>query len=363
MRVCFLVSSLNGGGAERTVTYLAKYGVDNGYEVDIVALNDVKFYDIDENINYIVLSKKNRNNICSRIVSILRRIINFKKYIKDKKPDIIFSIMISPVFYALNYAKNIPVITSERGNPQIVNDKDLKIRNKYLDKVSGMVYQTKGVQVWYKQNLNKDGVCIPNAVGNALAYTFEKPCDNRKEIIVAVGRLSKQKDYPTLIDAFSIVHDKHPTFKLFIYGDGEEKSNLIEYVKSKGLQDYVCFKGLDKNALKTVYESTCFVLSSKYEGMPNSLMEAMAVGTPCVSTNCDYGPRDLINTDVNGILVPVGDVNEIANGINKIITDVSYAKKIANEATRIKETNSIDIISKQYYEYFERIYNQFNEKY
>ena len=129
-----------------------------------------------------------------------------------------------------------------------------------------------------------------------------------------MGRLTKQKDYETLIDAFKLIHDTHSNFELFIFGDGVEKNNLIECVKKNGLEEFVVFKGLDKNALNTVYEATCYVLSSQYEGMPNALMKAMAVGTPCVSTNCDYGPSDLISNGISGLLVPGGDVNEIANG-------------------------------------------------
>src|SRR5690606_258875 len=109
-------------------------------------------------------------------------------------------------------------------------------------------------------------------------------------------------------------------------------------------------KGTNKNVFIENINSTCYVLSSKSEGMPNSLMEAMASGIPSISTNCNFGPSDIINGN-NGLLVPVGNSEELYKGIVKIISDEKFRKKISKEGSKMKETNSIESIARIYLDF------------
>ena len=114
----------------------------------------------------------------------------------------------------------------------------------------------------------------------------------RRKAITAMGRLTYQKDYPTLIKAFGNFYNRHPDYKLEIYGFGDEKKSLCCLTHDMGLDDCVKFEGAVKDAILKVASSSCYVMSSIYEGMPNALMEALAVGTPCVSTDCLFGPAE-----------------------------------------------------------------------
>ena len=359
MRICLLVTNLGSGGAERTITYLADYGVKNNYDVDIVVLNNEAFYKIPDGVNYVCLDGEvRRTNIVARVIRILKRMVKFKRYIKKYKPDLIFSIMDPLVKYPALLARKTTLISSERNNPKLeINKKNQVKRIKRFEKTDGIIFQTSSARDCYPK-LSVESVVIPNAVGNPIAYEFLEPSKTREKVITAVGRLAPQKDYKTMIDAFEIVNKTHPDYKLLVFGAGNDKDELMSYTNKKGLSDVINFCGADRECLRKVYTSTCYVMTSIHEGMPNTLMEAMAVGTPSVSTNCDFGPADLIENNVNGQLVPVGDYKAVAQAINRYIEDEEYASKVAKNAMKIKETNSIEKISKRYYEFFEKIYNQ-----
>ena len=194
---------------------------------------------------------------------------------------------------------------------------------------------------------------IPNAVGNDIAYEFDKPCENRSKKIVALGRLVLQKDYPTLIDAFNLVYKNHSDYALEIYGGGAEEDKLKEYASQTHASAAIAFMGARQDALRCMYDASCYVLSSISEGMPNALMEAMAIGLPCVSTDCPNGPSDLIVPDENGVLVEMKNPRQMAQAIERCITDKAYAEKIAHNATNIKQTNSIENICGRFFDYFQ----------
>ena len=363
MKICFLVPTMSSGGAERTVSYLADYGVKNGYEVDIVTLKDDKFYDISNGVNYFTVDVgKQKSNIFSRFNQFLKRIKKYKAYLKENKPDLVFSILCTAVLYPKICNKKIPVVTSERVNPIIGRSKGKRIYRNFMFKLAdGMIFQTKAVQDFYKSK-KITGVVIPNAVGNPIAYEFDSPAKERDKVITAVGRLSDQKDYHTMINAFEIVYEKYPEYSLNIYGKGPDEEILKSFVSTKKCKEAVHFCGVDKNAIRCVQKSKCYVMTSLFEGMPNALMEAMAVGTPCVSTNCDYGPAELIEDNVNGQLVDVGDVDAVANAILNYIENEGFSNLVAQNAMKIKETNSIDKISKRFFDYFEEVYKRKGKK-
>ena len=259
-------------------------------------------------------------------------------------------------------AKYIPkkrkykLICSERSNPMIVTDnKQIKLRNSVLQSADGIVFQTERAKECFSKEIQSKGVVIPNAVGNPYAYKAED-VSVREKTITAMGRLHTAKDYPALIKAFKIVSDKHPEYSLNIFGGGDNKS-LLELVKEFDIDDKVKFIGAKEDAVLDIAKSTCYVLSSIYEGMPNALMEAMAVGAPCVSTDCPFGPGELIVNGENGLLVPVGDVKSLANAICKFIEDKELACKCSQNAKKILDTNSVDIIAKKYYDYICNIVN------
>lgn len=355
MRICFLLGSLGMGGAERTTIYLSEYALQKGWDVDIVTLNDKQFYNPPDGANYICLDKQLvKKNPIKLIWHALKRIRKFNQYARKNRPDITFCVTYESMPYALFAKEKGVLITSERGNPSNLSSKrKKKLRKFFVKRANGMIFQTNSAKKYYEDNCKVSGVVIPNAVGNAIAYEFDKPCEKRSKKIVAVGRLVIEKDYPTLIDAFNLVYKNHRDYKLEIYGGGTQEEYLKEYASQTPASGAITFMGPQQDALRRIYDASCYVLSSVSEGMPNALMEAMAIGLPCVATDCPNGPSDLIIPEYNGCLVEMKNPWQMAKALERYITDDSFAKAIAQNAMKIKESNSFENISARFFEYFQ----------
>ncbi len=351
MKIVYLVSQLSGGGAERTVAYLSEYTSKiDGVESVILSLSDEVFYKLGEKVEFISLGipQKNKNPL-DRIKKAFLRLIKVRKAIKKLKPDVVFCMLATTAKY-LPKKRSYKLICSERSNPFIVKDKkQIKLRDKILQSADGIVFQTKRAKECFLKEIQDKGVVIPNAVGNPYVLKAE-PVDHPNKTITAMGRFNKAKDYPTLIKAFKIISEKHPEFILEIFGGGN-KEDIEKLVSDLNLSDKVKFMGAREDAVLGVSKSTCYVLSSIYEGMPNALMEAMAVGTACVSTDCPFGPSELIVGGENGLLVPVGDENALANAVIKVIENDDLRLKLSQNAKKILETNSVEIIAEKYYQF------------
>ncbi len=355
MKIVYLVSHMLGGGAERTVAYLSDYISKNKNDENIIlSLSNEVFYEISNDVKFISLGiPQNSNNVFNRLKYAFLRLIKVRKTIRKLKPDVVICMLATTAKY-LPKKRNYKLICSERSNPLIVTDnKQIKLRNSVLQNADGIVFQTERAKECFSKSIQEKGVVIPNAVGNNYVYKVERVTE-RKKTITAMGRLHKAKDYPTLIKAFSEVSKKHLDFTLEIFGGGD-KEPLQKLITELNIQDKIKFMGSREDAILEVSKSSCYVLSSIYEGMPNALMEAMAVGTPCVATDCPFGPSELIKDGENGLLVPVGDVEGLANAICKFIEDKELSSKCSINAKKILETNSIDIIAEKYYQYIKNL--------
>lgn len=354
MKIVFLVINMGSGGAERTAAMLSKFAAKHGHDVTILSIANMAFYEIDENVKFVTLNVPIiAKNVFEKIKNTLNRYIRVNAFLIKKKPDVVFSILPEPTKYLL--FKKYAVVTSERNNP--ATDGNPKTKINVFRKSDGIVFQTERARLWYPEDIQKKGVVIHNAVSNELAYTVI-PATEREKKISAVGRLVAQKDYTTMLLAFKKVLVKFPEYVLEIFGSGTDEEKLKNFANEIGVGNKVLFKGAHKDAILQIANSSCYVMSSKYEGMPNALMEAMAIGLPCVSTDCPNGPAELIEDGVNGLLVPVGEVDALANAILRMIEDRSFAEKCGENAKKILETHSIEKIAKQYLDYIELVANK-----
>ena len=158
-----------------------------------------------------------------------------------------------------------------------------------------------------------------------------------------------------LIDAFAKIADQIPGYMLFIFGEGEEKNDLENQIEYLGLKDRIILAGTDPQAVKFVNYASVFVLSSDFEGMPNALLEALAMGVPCVSTRCEMGPDELIEDRVSGILTDVGSSEQLSEAMLEIIQNPDFAKKLSENGRKLLKTHSIESISRQWLDYLNRI--------
>ena len=362
MKVVFLVSHLLSGGAERTVAYLSGYFAENGVDTTVLSVSDEVFYSVSAPVKLRTLGiSLGYKNPIDRLLKIVKRVVCVRRAIKDIAPDVVFCMLPTMAKYLKkNRKKHTPkIILSERNNPLVVGDNARAKKEKIFAAADGVVFQTERARDCFPENVRKKGVVIPNAVGNPLCYTVKAALEKKKKFS-AIGRLTDQKDYETLLKAFAEFLKTHEGYTLEIFGGGD-KTRYDALSKDLGIFKNVTFAGVDKNAIEKAANSTAFVMSSKYEGMPNALMEAMAIGLPCVSTDCPFGPRELIDDGVNGLLVPVGDHKALSDALAKVADDKEFAEKISQNARRISETNDLNVISERYLKYVTGVYEQSND--
>lgn len=341
MKVIFVIANMAGGGSERVISILANRFVQNGMDVAILmtAGNDVA-YQLDERIHLVSAGGTSGGSMSVRI----KRIANMRAYFKTNPQSIIISFGPGTSFFAVaaDCFLGHRFMISERNDPAACGHPHL--RNLVYRRAERMVFQTQQAMECFPEGLQKRGCVIPNPVTKGLpARSMEK----RQKTVVAVGRLEKQKNHLLLLEAFSILREQHPEYVLHLFGVGSLQETLERRIKELDLQEAVVFEGFVKNVLERIKNAGMYVLSSDYEGISNSLLEAMAMGLPCISTDCPIGGSSLcIENNVNGILVPVGDKNALGEAMCRIAREPEFADELARRAYEIRETYSEENIGK-----------------
>lgn len=356
MKVAFYINAIHEGGAERVVVNLASNFADRGDDVILItSFKDEWEYPYSPKVKRYNLERKKNNG--SRIGRNLFRIKELRNILKIESPDCIISFMAEPNYRAVisSFGLKTKVVISVRNDPN--KEYEGKI-GRFLGKVllpfaDGCVFQTEDAKMWFPKRLQNKSQIIFNAVKEDFFEVDRRVIENT---IVTCGRLEEQKNHKLLINAFELVLKEHPSVRLMIYGEGKLKSDLLELIESKGLRDNVFLCGNSDNVPDVLSKAEIFVLSSDYEGMPNALMEALAAGVPCVSTDCPCGgPRSLIIDKLNGRLVPVENMQLLADILNELLDNKEITKNFGKEAQKLAHVFWPAKIYEKWYVYIERV--------
>lgn len=347
-KVVFITNYLGKGGIQRVISIIANYFVFNDVEVDIVATySDIIDYELSDKINYICIldSKKGFRRI-------IERAFKLRKFIRALNSDAViisFSAELNIYTVITSLFLNKKIILSQRNDPE--NEfKGQKLKQWLRDfcfRISSkVVFQTLDEQKYFSRSVQKKSVIIPNPINSALP---ERHREERRKEIAAVCRLSAQKNIKMMIDAYVLLMKDYPEFILTIYGEGDRRQELEEYIDKLSLKDKIFMPGFKKDVYERVVDSYMYVSSSDYEGISNSMLEALGMGLPSLVTDCPAGGAKMfIKQNENGILVPVGDVQAMYRGMKKIIEDDKFREKISTNAVKIKDELNIDIICKKW---------------
>lgn len=354
MDIAFLILDMNSGGAQRATSSLANYMSSKGHNVSVITVDNCdSFYSLDGTVkkSFLELPKLPKGKGLRRLFAVIGRSFALRKNVQALNPDVIIgmsNVMTSYAIFCTKFSK-IKAIGTERSNPYLLNASPLMglLRKVNTFLCDGFIFQTEKAKQFFPKAAYKKCVVIPNAVFNPLVKQIE-PSEKRSKTISAMGRLSHEKGFDTLINAFSFVEKSAPDFNLIIYGEGELRDKLLSRINDLGLLEKVNLLGENVNALFDIANSSVFVLSSRFEGMPNALMEAMACGVPCVSTKCEMGPEELISDGENGLLVPVNDEQALAKAILRIVKDKQLSSKLSKNCIKIRETHSIEAIGNKW---------------
>lgn len=357
--IVFLALTLTRGGAERVIANLCNEALSEKYRVSIITcMNKPVGYELKPGIEHICIEKTSDVHYKNLRERFLKRRKLLKKVLEECKPDVLLCFLPEPNFLALSLKKHFdfPMIISVRNDPvkEYKNPVYQAIMRILYPKADGYVFQTEQAKEYFSfsKKIMEKCCVIPNPLAREFMDYKRVPEENRRKAIVNVGKLSSQKNQTVLIQAFSKIKDMFPEYQLHIYGEGDKRNELESLVKDLEMQDRVILKGNVSELSKQIEDAALFVLSSDYEGMPNALMEAMAMGIPCVSTDCPCGgPEFLIQNGENGMLVPVGDVDKLAETMELLLQDRELADTMGHKATQITKTLHPDVVHENWNEY------------
>ena len=360
--IVIVVSAMNMGGAQRVVSILCNYWSENGHDVTLISTftgdKNSHFY-INEDVNRKYLSNSpffSKSNLVNKAW----KLFHLRKVLKSQNPDIVISFLTT-----VNVATAIstigiksPLVICERTWPPFasLNNKFLRIYKILFRSVDRIIVQTSKSKDLLTHNFPSNKVnIIPNPAVYPVPLSNERSIkpniiiSQNKKVILASGRLHKYKQFDLLIKAFLKLKEKYLDWDLVILGNGEERDNLNLMTENFGITDRVHFPGSVGNVSEWYERADLFVLSSILEGFPNVLLEAMTYGLPCVSFDCDTGPRDMIQDGINGILVaPDERENGIIKALKRLIEDENYRKEISANSILLREKFSVRSIMEKW---------------
>lgn len=346
-----IIRSLHYSGAPKMFLWVARQLAKR--EIDVIILtwankNSVK---IPEGIRYINVDLQN--------VSLIHKIIVIHEIIKRESPDISLSFLLDSNIFNIVGCCGLKTksVVCERNDPYKPGYYKLKILYPIFRFAKGAVFQLPKVCDYYSI-IKAPTAIIPNPVPNPQC-TDILPISKRSNSFVSLGRLDIfQKRTDLLIDSFSLVLRKYPAYKLEIWGDGPDEMKLKKQVSKLGIENSVIFRGVSENPLHSMSLSKFFVLSSDFEGIPNSLIEAMSIGMPCISTDCRPGGASfLIKNGKNGIIVPKGNADALSKAMIFFIENQAKAQQLGLEAKHIVEVFNEEVISKMWSDYLFKLIN------
>lgn len=295
MKTMFNLGSMTKGGAERVVANLSNKMIHDDEIVVCVTQYGEPMYQLDEKIKYYTLDEDEKKQ--NFFIKNIKRVIKLNEIVKKENPDIIISLLPEPTYRLMfiNIFRKKKVIISVRNDPKIeykskINQWIMKILYK---RANGFIFQTEEAKQYFSKEIQDKSIIIPNPINDEF---IRPPYEGEREkIIVSVGRLTEQKNQKLLINAFSKLEKDLKEYQLIIYGEGELRNCLEEQIRELQLENKVFLPGEVDDINEKIYKASLFVLSSDYEGMPNALMEAMALGIPCISTDCPCGRTKISN--------------------------------------------------------------------
>ena len=394
--IVFVVGNYKNGGVPMRSTNLANEFARQGYRCTILATKGIAenvFFERHDNVELVSLdefvSMHSSDLSAKKIIKTRKRKLRFLKLLRyltrfypsaDKKTackiremrrseKLAVYISLNPesiyIPFGIDYYEQVhgaaynigcKTVYAERNAPELEFPKDKVAREYMLDMLSdadASVLQTCDELEFFNGRL-KNAQVIHNPVKAGLPEPFE---GERRKTVVNFCRIAEQKNLPLMINAFVEFHETFPDYTLEIYGNAVEKSeeNLkkeyIDMIESLNAEEYIKILPPRGDVHSVVRDCAMFVSSSDFEGLSNSMIEAMAIGLPCICTDClGGGAREMINNNVNGILVPMKNVDALVAAMVKMATDKEFSERCSGNAAKVREELSVQSIAKQWIE-------------
>ncbi len=350
MKLMIVTHNMAGGGCERVIARLLWHFAARGDDCSLVTeCAGESFYELPA-IKRHALSDSERMR-ASDVPRVYRRL---RRLVRRERPDIVLAMPEKVNVWTLLFllGTGVPVVVSERNDPMRHPERRMKrlLRRLVYPRAAGFVFQTQMAADYFPPRVRARGIVLDNP----LDIDRMPPANTgaRQKTVVGAGRLAPQKNFPLLLRAFADFYQGHPGWRLLVYGEGQDRAALEAQAAALLPAGAWSLPGQTATLYEELLTAGMFVLSSDFEGMPNVLIEAMALGAPCVATDCRVGgPAALIQHGQNGLLAPVGDEAALAGAMSRIAEDAALAGAISRQAAQIRTRLSAETVCEQWRNY------------
>lgn len=363
-RILFHLNCLEHGGAERVVTNLSDAFIKQGHEVVIATEWQGKNeYKLNPSVKRLIVGPTKEDEGKSRVSIAILRVTKLRKCIEEEMPDVVIAFARKANYRALmaNRFSKVPTIIAIRIDPVGVYDRPLdKISIPLLyPRANGCVFQTVSQKDFFPKYIQDRSTIIMNPINDK--YIGIHRADVPDKVMVNSSRIVDFKNQELLVRAFLIFHRTHQEYSLKLFGgdsgDGTWQT-LEQIIYENNASSYIHLCGESDELEIEIPKNEIYVLSSNEEGMPNALLEAMAMGMPAIATNCAGGGVKAVMEDgVNGLIVPVRDIDAMSNAMCKLVEDKEFANRLGKEATKIGDKLTCENVANEWLEYIEKVIN------
>lgn len=336
MKIVFLVSSLNAGGAERVATILCNAWAERGDEVTLIPTysgGGLPFYVVSEKVKLTYLSSTSESK---HIFNQIKRLLRLRRMIKQCRADVVISFLPNVNVAALLATRglNIPIICCERRTPSTFPlsfgwELLCKLTYRFADMLTGQTEQTVNELAKFYPGCKRLSV-IPNPMSNEI-FSIEKQAHQTKTVL-SLCRLEPFKQIDILVSIFADIASDYPDWTLAIYGDGPEYTRLQQHIKRLAMEKQICLYGKTDQAWKIMASADIYCMTSASEGFPNTLLEAMAIGLPCVVFDCKSGPAEISLQGKCAKLIPLNDKNAYKQALIELMQNDNERQRLGRTA-------------------------------
>lgn len=350
-KIVFVLAGLQAGGAEKVVNLIARHLAGQGHEVSVIAFQgsrESSYFEYPDGIR-ILTNAEGEHSSPGGWRRVLGRVRFLRVTLKQVQPDLIISFLtkVNVMTLAACLSLPFPIIIAERNNP--LRQEASRVWQFAIGllgrRAARLIMQTQASVASLPSHLQDNAVVIPNP---APARTAHQRASAFNNCFVAVGRLEKQKGFDLLLTAFAEVAKSMPNAKLTIFGEGPDLQDLENLAVTLNCREKVTFAGVTAQPGQWTASGDIFVLSSRYEGFPNVLLEAMSCGMPSIAFDCPWGPAEIITSGIDGLLVPEADTKALAAAMHTLLADANLRTRLSQNTAAAIARFQTDAVLRQW---------------